>query len=346
MNSKLAKHRDEIEELNNVRSLLKTLQSVFDLPARLRACVEVGAHASAVREYAAAAPLLERYGTGAFASVARETAGTVKLLGEQLRATLRDANTRADDAAEALELLQLLRLPQDELQRDWLSERRTALVDALRAAESSWARAGYAGDARDWLASLNAVYLSELHQTANAYRELFPESRTALVELCKSSFADYFRLVKDTLAPLVAGLSDKPAVSGSHLMAALARLTADLAGIAKLVPELRLNDRGAEVVEIAVRRHVCSVFARIEAKTAARLEETRAGLVSSGDTAESHAALLRLQTQIGGEILEARAAHPRSAWRCAVWNAHTAFDRASRWGCATSRACRRSALRC
>jgi len=321
VNSKLAKHRDEIEELNNVRSLLKKLQCVFDLPHRLRACVEVGAHAAAVREYAAAAPLLERYGSGAFASVAREVSGTVKALGEELRAALRDPNTRPDDAAraparecrcaaahaapqaEALELLQMLRLPQDELQRDWLSERRHALVEAMRASAAAWNRAGAGADARDWIAALNGVYLAELMQTASSYRELFPESRTALIELCRSSFADYFRLVKDTLAP-PASDSERAPVTGSSLMVALARLAADLAGVARHLPELRLNDRAAEVVEVSVRRHVCGVFARVEARTAARLEETRANLAASGDSTETHAALLRLQTQIGGEILE------------------------------------------
>ena len=177
VNAKLGKHRDEIEQLNNVRGLLKKLQCVFDLPARLRICLETGSLGSAVREYAAAAPLLERYGTGAFASVAREVAGTVKELGDRLRATLRDPATRPDDAAEALELLQMLRLPQDELQREWLSERRKALSDAIHTAAAAWAgAAALAGDpsinhVANWLSGLNAAYLAELMQTAKSYRE-------------------------------------------------------------------------------------------------------------------------------------------------------------------------------
>ena len=46
----------------------------------------------------AAAPLLERYGTGAFATVAAEASGTIKDIAEQLRAKLRDPNTRPDEA--------------------------------------------------------------------------------------------------------------------------------------------------------------------------------------------------------------------------------------------------------
>jgi hypothetical protein len=187
VNAKLGKHRDEIEQLNNVRGLLKKLQCVFDLPSRLRACVETGSLASAVREYAAAAPLLERYGTGAFASVAREVSGTVKEIGDRLRATLRDPATRPDDAAEALELLQMLRLPQDELQREWLSERRKALSDAVQAATDDWARVSAAAapssanEVANWLTGLNAAYLAELTQTAKTYREARARARARRV---------------------------------------------------------------------------------------------------------------------------------------------------------------------
>lgn len=89
-------------------------------------------------------------------------------------------------------------------------------------------------------------------------------------------------------------------------MTALARLAADLSGIARLVPELRLNDRAAEVVELAVRRHVCRVFARIEARTAVGLRDALADLSAAPGSAaaETHASLLRLQAQLGAEVAE------------------------------------------
>jgi hypothetical protein len=87
-------------------------------------------------------------------------------------------------------------------------------------------------------------------------------------------------------------------------MTALARLAADLAGTARLVPELRLNDRAAEVVELAVRRHVYRMFARVEERTAAGLKKALGDLEVAPDSADSYATLLRLQTQIGAEIAE------------------------------------------
>lgn len=62
MNSKLQLRRDQIEELSQVKGLLGKLQVVFDLPRRLRAALDAGAHEVAADAYADAAPLLKRYG--------------------------------------------------------------------------------------------------------------------------------------------------------------------------------------------------------------------------------------------------------------------------------------------
>lgn len=53
VNSKLGAHREQIEQLNGVRNLIKKLQAVFDLPQRLRVCIDQNAIALAVKYYAA-----------------------------------------------------------------------------------------------------------------------------------------------------------------------------------------------------------------------------------------------------------------------------------------------------
>ncbi len=62
VNSKLQLRRDQIEELSQVKNLLTKLQIVFDLPRRLRAALDRGAHEIAADAYADAASLLKRYG--------------------------------------------------------------------------------------------------------------------------------------------------------------------------------------------------------------------------------------------------------------------------------------------
>lgn len=304
VNNKLARHRSQIEDLNNIRGLLKKLQSVFDLPSRVKTALQLGALSSAVREYAAAAPLLERYGTGAFAAVAAETAGSIKQIAEQLRAKLRDPETRPEDAAEALELLQLLRMPQDELQGEWLSERRKALQTAMAGVEKAWAAAvesGGGADVREFVSTLNRAYLGELMKTAKQYKDLFPESRRALVDLSRTSLAEYMALLKRVLSP-----DEGKLPSAKSLMSALAQLAADLSGVSRVLPEARLDDRAAEVVERTVRHHVIGLFQRLEERVAASLAGALADLPQAGAAAEAvnYAPLLRVQVVTCNDLIE------------------------------------------
>lgn len=331
VNAKLAKHRAEIEQLNAVRGLLKKVQHVFGLPSRLRAALELGALPTAVAEYAAAAPLLERYGQGAFAAVAAEVAPTVRAVGERLRQQLRDPATRPDDAGAALELLQQLRLPQDELQREWCGERRALLVATLEAARAAWAaaspspHAAASPDAAAWLAQLDGRFHGELRAAAKAHAELFPDSAAGLAELAKASLADYFRLVKEALAPPPpppppaspsppgalptaqpppATPPARPLMTGAALAVALAGMAQRAGALSREMPSLRhlrIGDRAAEVVELAARRHVAGCFSHVEARAAAqladvksRLESSAAGVQSAASAAETHAALVKM----------------------------------------------------
>ena len=59
-------------------------------------------------------------------------------------------------------------------------------------------------------------------------------------------------------------------------MAALAQMAADLSGINRLVPEIRLGDRAAEVVETATRERVGAAFRALELKLADAIDRTGA----------------------------------------------------------------------
>ena len=55
----LAPRRQRIEKLSGSHMLLKKLQFLFELPARLKQCVDMQAHAQAVKYYVKAAHVLE-----------------------------------------------------------------------------------------------------------------------------------------------------------------------------------------------------------------------------------------------------------------------------------------------
>ena len=110
VNARLGAHRDQVEQLSGVRGLISKLQAVFELPRKMRTCLDRGAVALAVRYYAAAAPLLRKYGDeGAFAAARREADAAAADAADTLRRALADAadaakrrrDTRAASRARA-----------------------------------------------------------------------------------------------------------------------------------------------------------------------------------------------------------------------------------------------------
>ena len=49
INDTLADKRQKIKKLSGVHGMLKKLQFLFELPSRLKKCMEMGAHSQAVR---------------------------------------------------------------------------------------------------------------------------------------------------------------------------------------------------------------------------------------------------------------------------------------------------------
>ena len=65
VNARLGAHRDQVEQLSGVRGLISKLQAVFELPRKMRTCLDRGAVALAVRYYARRRAPLRKYGTRA-----------------------------------------------------------------------------------------------------------------------------------------------------------------------------------------------------------------------------------------------------------------------------------------
>jgi len=339
VNEKLGSHREQIEQLNGVRALIKKLQAVFDLPAKLRTCAETGALALAVKYYVGAKPLLAKYGEeGAFAGVKQECDAAMTAVEGKLRAGFDDAATAAAarrkkrremhenqndgvetpnaddedqnveesavssslDASECVELLERLGAPAGELQGAYLASRAVAMESALGDAEQTVSTSAVT-DPRAFVVSLSATFLEDFRETAGEYAELFKD-REPLVSLGRTLLQRYFAVVKRGLAGGAGTLDVTPA---KGLMAALAQMAADLSGINRLVPEIRLGDRASEVVETATRGRVGAAFMALELKLADAIKKTgadvEARVTNEGD--EPGAFLLRCFVELSDVLL-------------------------------------------
>ncbi|GMH43701.1 hypothetical protein BSKO_11623 [Bryopsis sp. KO-2023] len=195
VNSKLQKHRDHIEELNRVRLLLQKLQSVIDLPKRMRAARAEKAFSIAVDSYIEAEPLFKKYGhQGALRAVAAECALELSEIVKELEELLTDPDAESE---ECVRLLRLLSGNEDDLQERFLVGRRKRveqdLVQAAVLVKSMAARAIDAPidsdipvdwcesgeevpDLRHFIKSLDERVLNSLSETALAFNTAFSQA--------------------------------------------------------------------------------------------------------------------------------------------------------------------------
>lgn len=277
VSGQLMQHREQIEDLNGVRSLLLKLQAVFDLPAKMQVCLEHDSLDVLAGYYARAAPLLERYSTGAFEDVKAKVDAAVAEAANRVRARLQEPGTSPEYASECIELLGKLRQPLGQLQTEFLTARKASLTRILTEAAAGAAGTDGEGptDPRLFIVSLNQEFLAEYARGVASFGDLFPDGRKALLDASRELFQEYFRVVRTVVTP-----PPGSAPPADTLMIALGTLSADLGAIHRLTPELTLNDRGAEVVERAVRHHVSGLFGAVERELSTAIDEAREGVVS------------------------------------------------------------------
>jgi len=187
----LHENRSKIEVLGGVRTLIGKLEFLFQLPARLRSCMELGAHQQAVRYYRGAAVVLRSHASVAsFRAIAEEADAIAQELRERLRVPLDDASSRAADVAESARLLILLGDDPAPLLADFLSWHKRRLAAALRAAVEEAGAAGdepaggpeeaaeaavtahRVGDAETVVVSMNRCFVDAFVRTARAFDAL------------------------------------------------------------------------------------------------------------------------------------------------------------------------------
>ncbi|GFR51170.1 hypothetical protein Agub_g13528, partial [Astrephomene gubernaculifera] len=149
VSNKLQQRRESMEQLYKVQRLLRKLQTVFELPRKMRAALEEDALDTAVGLYAEAQPLLHKYGgRGTFKVIALESDFVAQEISQLLKKRLTE---RKDDAEQCVLLLRKLGEPDDTLQDKYLSGRvariRRVLSEAALVADAMAAAAAGAGAA-------------------------------------------------------------------------------------------------------------------------------------------------------------------------------------------------------
>ncbi|XP_061608691.1 vacuolar protein sorting-associated protein 51 homolog isoform X1 [Phyllopteryx taeniolatus] len=127
----------QITKLSGVHALLRKLQFLFELPARLNKCLELQAYAQAVSSHRRARCVLQQYShLPSFKGIQDDCHAIMEKLAQELRQKFRDGGSSAKDLSECVELLLQLEEPAEELCEKFLSHAGSRLTLDLRSLEA------------------------------------------------------------------------------------------------------------------------------------------------------------------------------------------------------------------
>lgn len=168
VNERLESHRLQIEDLSSLRGLLRRLESVFDLPEKMQACIERDNLPLAADEYLKAKPLLEKFQHGSLSEVKAEVDRIVASMSSQAREALKKPDLPIDEAGRYIDAMRRLDQPVERLREDYVSVQSQKL---LRILQSTREKEGLS--VRDLAVQLDQHFLLEFAGLANNYDTLF-----------------------------------------------------------------------------------------------------------------------------------------------------------------------------
>ena len=283
VNERLSVHRQEVERLHGVGTLLQKIRVVQELPAKLRRCLQHDALTLAARWYLDAKPVLDRYGSSSFAKVAAEVEDVVAKVRTRLQEALAADTLDAGDAAEYMDVLQSLGQQSTALRSDYVenrssklracldraAQRKRDLMVALAAGTDEGGANGSEDEGAiglaDFVVATNTDLLSELAATASSLRSLFPDDTDSLVAAVQAPADDYVALLESILPPA----EGAPSWRAAEITVAFETLVTDFARIGAAVPEAVLSERALTLARdalmgatVAARRDACAAVAR------------------------------------------------------------------------------------
>ncbi|XP_033633554.1 vacuolar protein sorting-associated protein 51 homolog [Asterias rubens] len=281
----LQDRREQITKLSSVHMLLKKLQFLFELPARLKKCIEMKAYSQAVRYYVKArAVLLQYQHMSSFHGIQQDCNEIVNELRTKLREQFGNRESSAQQLAESVDLLLQLKEPPDELCDEFLSHAMQKLDEDLAeiAAQVDPALVGTQQNEQDveteerdekrpaeklmrsipmdileFVDSSCNSFLSNISLLIASYKELFvdrqatdSQEQEALEQVAHAKLAEF---VNSRMQQYFVYIDDrikaeKSTVDNSLLVRALDRFYRRLLATDRLVPQLKIIERASAII--------------------------------------------------------------------------------------------------
>jgi len=289
VSDKLRSRRQEVSRLSSSHTTLQKLQFILELPNKLKECLSEGQPGQAVMHYSRAGVALEHYQhMPSFAGIQEDCQTIMQQLKVSLHQRLQDPACPADELGEAVQLLQQLGEPTEQLCEAYLDQAGGKLSEHLDVLEQQAEMAEGEVQSLGTVALMDPLefidhgcnnFLADLCLAVTAYTETFkpPGTGTGLQnaeadKLCcwvEAHVGRYLEAVQRRLA------MERDQAEAAILVRALDRFYRRLGAMGRIVPGLEKARGGLDIV-LAVAKAFCEASSKhLEAKLQEALMDVR-----------------------------------------------------------------------
>lgn len=275
----LYERRQHISKLSQEHAMLKKLQFLFELPSRLKKCIELEAYSQAVRNYTKSRKVLHQYQhMASFQGIQKDCNEIVTDLCVKLRKKFHDEESTPKQLAECVDLLLQLNEPAEELCEEFLSHTRQKIDEDLAELEkqlrlqageevcdeNSRPADAYIDNSMDILEFMDSScngFLSNVCLVVASYNDMFLNRQQEneqldaialkkLVNFVNELMEKYFNYVEKRVE------MEKETGDNTILVRALDRFHRRLQAMNKLLPDTDFSRVGLDIVSRAAKDRV------------------------------------------------------------------------------------------
>ncbi|KAK4351725.1 hypothetical protein RND71_031038 [Anisodus tanguticus] len=254
VNTSLFEKREHIEKLHRTRNLLRKVQFIYDLPARLAKCIKSEAYADAVKYYTGAMPIFKAYGDSSFQDCKRASEEAIAVITMNLQGKVFSDSESIQARAEAVMLLKQLNFPVDNLKVQLFENLEQFLVDLHLESKEIPHTSADQGNLPESASAAHEASIREFAEAVRAYRVIFHDSEQQLSRLSQNLPKMHFEATQQHI---------KKQLASSDLVAMLRIIWTDVLLMDEVLPEAGLCDFTMEAAHAAVKQYVTSRFSHL-----------------------------------------------------------------------------------
>ncbi|KAM6541465.1 hypothetical protein CsatB_005912 [Cannabis sativa] len=261
VNTSLFEKREHIEKLHRTRNLLRKVQFIYDLPARLGKCIKSEAYADAVRFYTGAMPIFKVYGDSSFQDCKRASEEAIAVITKNLQGKLFSDSESIQARAEAAVLLKQLDFPVDSLQAKLLEKLEQSLEDLqLNMEDISCASVDSSDPSEQRNMSTtppitaHEASVREFAEAIRAYRVIFPDSDDQLTKLAKHLVTKHLQTTEQYV---------RNRIGSADLLRVLRIIWTDVLLMDDVIQEAVMGDYCLETARVVVKEYIANTFSHL-----------------------------------------------------------------------------------